>query len=557
MATSQQDSAASNSASSDVQQSSLGTEVQADTQAVGGIFDLSWRVGQQVTQAVGDVVASKRERKSLAQAQRSYLGPWTELAYYDGKSTKLPVLNTKKFQDYMVETDGRFRPEKSCTAHAEWAQFVNALGIRPNLEPEQNVLSWKSPPPKSDRPTSHDQSLEIDGEVLCHIVNLFNEEQLTLGRPKPIVPVGEQDSVRTTFARIAWDSAGDPTSARFQLEEDETISADRLPFGSVGRLMREGDLIGNYFKCLYWTDDGCSDSRFSWPDPQKPLYERIQDLHLNLLMIQENSQRNLYNNYLSSMRYARQYRDGTSNRTFEEYLEKEEFERFSYVEGAKRLAQLYSQRQRWDVGQQVPVLITSKWLGHANRIWRRATSQTGSDRRFLDDILSTLDTSPELQRRRARYSNPRNFDEEIEDAKKQVRSACMFDGDAGFELNLLMPSFAPERMSSPPSHRPLTPWKTVGEVLERYKDEKNDQWKQDLYVARSEILWLMKRKKDIICDAHRVRYLHFRPDDLESPLWKEKGCQLIPAANNIVVARDVRQEQGRYLPNSISISRPF
>src|ERR1700677_1831123 len=82
----------------------------SEVQGVASVWDFGWRAGLQVTQAIGGIVANRRDRKSLGQAQRSNLGQWVDLACPDGRLTKRPVLKADKFRDYMVETDGRFKP---------------------------------------------------------------------------------------------------------------------------------------------------------------------------------------------------------------------------------------------------------------------------------------------------------------------------------------------------------------------------------------------------------------------------------------------------------------
>jgi hypothetical protein len=101
----------------------------------------------------------------------------------------------------MVEMDGKFKPGEVCTAQADWVQFIHTLGISPS----NNLLTWKSPQVNSTGSIGSVNvapEFEIDGEVLCHILNLFGERDMKGSASKKIRATDVQDSATTCFARI-------------------------------------------------------------------------------------------------------------------------------------------------------------------------------------------------------------------------------------------------------------------------------------------------------------------------------------------------------------------
>jgi hypothetical protein len=504
----------------------------SEVQGVASVWDFGWRAGLQVTQAIGGIVANRRDRKSLGQAQRSNLGQWVDLACPDGRLTKRPVLKADKFRDYMVETDGRFKPGGPCLAQAEWAHFVHALGI----DPARNILAWRSPRRTSSNSESLTSCLEIDGEVLCHIINLFGEKSLRRGVLNSISQSEKQGSLATSFAQISWDTATRPISTSFQLADDESIWADRMPFGSVGEIMDQGTVITkHYFNAIY-EYNGCSDSEYGWPDPTRPIKERLCDLILNITKVEGLPMTDMVAGYEFSERFNRVGNDLATgiSQSFEQFAVANQLPEFSGVPGAERLVTRYAEyAKRWRNRKQ-PVLLTQRWLDEANRIWRRATSGDGSDSRFLDDIYHAIEGNSLIEGHvketiRIETSSGIKFETKVTsraDLTKQiVRKGFLFEGDSGYQIFLRRGQL---RRISSKSWSPEDAWarEAVDEVLESYQEAKqntDDAWKRDLYAARHEIRWLIFSSGRIVCDADHVRYLYFRPD---SALW-ETTCQLV------------------------------
>ena len=492
---------------------------------------------------MGNTVSARRDRKSLVQAQKSYFGPWTDLAFYDENRNKRPVLKADRFRKYLEETDGKLKPSGPCLARAEWAQFVHALGI----EPQKAVLTWKSPAPSSPGPSGPVIAMETDGEVLCHIVNLFGELPGYYGTILIDKSTQNLDSVNVSFACIMWESLAEPLSCTFRLDDDELICKNRVPFGLVSELMEPNTLILKHYYNAMYSSHGSSDSEYAWSDPSRPLYERIQDLHLiwtKLEILGSNSDPYRFYKYMEEER--KKPEAGMIQkppRTFEQHLEEDVFSQFTGGNGKQRLSRLYSQYlKRWE-GQKQCAILTWRWLKQADRVWRRATSGDGRDARFLEDVYHAIHTSSEIQEKAKQSAEeaerkaaeqgrePRSPEFTIQGVMWEVRAGFLFNEDAGFCIKILI---QPERRGPPISPEYTRAnlheyWaeRLVQEVLESYGTDvkhSQDPWKQELYAARSEVFYLWGRSKVLNCNGDFVRFLHFNPD---SALWN-KVCQLAP-----------------------------
>jgi hypothetical protein len=515
--------------------SGLGTEIQG----VASAYDFLWRAGTQITQAVGNTVSARRDRKSFVQAQKSYLGPWTDLAFYDENRNKRPVLKADRFRKYLEETDGKLKPNGPCLARAEWAQFVHALGI----EPQKAVLTWKSPAPSSLGPPGPVTTIETDGEVLCHIVNLFGELPDNWGTIVIDASLHKLASVNVSFACITWTSLMESLSCTFRLDDDDQICKSRVPLGLVSELMEPNTLILKHYYNAMYSIHGSSDSEYACSDPSRPLYERIQDLHLIWTKLEElGSNSNPYSFYEYMEEERKAPRPGMIQkppRTFEQHLEEDVFPQFAGGNGKERLSRLYCQYLKRAKGRTQCAILTWRWLKQANRVWRRATSGDGQDARFLEDVYHAIHTSSEIQEKVKQSAEeeeraaaeqgrePRSPEFTIRGVMSKLRAGFLFNEDAGFCIKILIrrgPRASPDRR---PNLHEYWAARLVQEVLESYGTDvkhSQDSWKQELYAARSEVFYLWGSSKVLNCKGNYVRFLHFNPD---SALWN-KVCQLAP-----------------------------
>ncbi|KAF3065201.1 hypothetical protein GL218_01081 [Daldinia childiae] len=121
---------------------------------------------------VGNYVSTTYKNKRATEEFRERLGEWADEALDPDRNGKWrqPCLRIEKFEKHMIQHDGQFKPSGKCTSSFAWAQLLYALDIRPG----NNIVEWKTISITAPDPVESGQiSLEVDGSVLCHIVNLF------------------------------------------------------------------------------------------------------------------------------------------------------------------------------------------------------------------------------------------------------------------------------------------------------------------------------------------------------------------------------------------------
>jgi hypothetical protein len=118
----------------------------------------------------GPITTAIKQRERNSWLQR-YLGQWYPILYENESTLWMPVLETEKFLDYMKKINEIFKPVGNNFAHAPWAHLLHALGITPDtshiLEKQKVLLI------ASTCEENYQLPMQVDGEVLCHNVNLF------------------------------------------------------------------------------------------------------------------------------------------------------------------------------------------------------------------------------------------------------------------------------------------------------------------------------------------------------------------------------------------------
>jgi hypothetical protein len=444
----------------------------------------------------------------------------------------------------MLEADGKFKPKGSSSAQAGWAKLVHGLGICP----ESKLVTWKSPPSSVSQSPSSDMKLEIDGECLCHIVNLFATRRRRTAE-KFTLAIERQGSVSIQFARLKWNLGDETRIVWFTLGHDEDIAAERKPFDEVGMRMAEGTVVvKHYFNAVNY-QHGCSDIDYSLPTTTTTLSERIQALYLVLCMLHELPRGNAETRYSEFIENTRRLsaaqallgqlgvknspdNDNDNLISFEKWIELAILEDgiCTSQDDALGLVQSYVKYSRKHTTLQ-PVLLTHRWLDEVNRIWRRVVGRGGSDIGLLNDAIQLIDTTP--------VSQLSKFDDRTwmegcldVDTLKKVLQSTLDSSTTSFSISLddlsdkRYPSdrefvFDPDELQSRNYYNHIHAAREVMSlVLQSYGDpkaNKGDPWKQELYHAREEVMWLIFRHKEIELNAQYVRFLHFRP---ESELWK-------------------------------------
>jgi hypothetical protein len=223
-------------------------------------------------------ISSFFRRRSAAQTLEEHLGPWSEEARGLKDQRRTPVLKAQKFEDYLLSETGQFRPQGQCTANASWAHFLHALGIVPG----KDIVDWK-PLQEGWRRTNEDRiEMEVDGEVICHIINLYREAKFVWGRPRLFTRV--EGTASLSFGELTFT---DKAHVHFSPGILETIDSVRMPFGSVGAKMEPTLLMAAYYNAIQL---GTSKPELVWPDATRPLAERAEKLVSNLKKVEETTE---------------------------------------------------------------------------------------------------------------------------------------------------------------------------------------------------------------------------------------------------------------------------
>lgn len=97
------------------------------------------------------------------------LGEWAPMVFRKN-SWWLPVLRTDQFESHLAANEGVLTPHAAdCDASIGWAKLLYALG----LHPHSDIINWKSTQEEFDPTSPGAIRLQVDGPVLCHIINLY------------------------------------------------------------------------------------------------------------------------------------------------------------------------------------------------------------------------------------------------------------------------------------------------------------------------------------------------------------------------------------------------
>jgi len=307
-----------------------------DGQATVALASSFWSFAQPLTQAVTKTVSARQANMQERVRLKQSLGPWYEVLKDPGSGLlcKQPVLKTEAFCAYMEEKDGVFCPRPPCEVTEGWAVFLFALGIEPSTcvkSIERGKIineSVVSSVPTRTRSTDPKVTLQMSGEVFCHISNLFGLEDGWHKTPAW--------GTRTEFGDLVWMLLSpNQFEIEFHQANTDAVSKPRQPFGRLWSCMEENTIITMYLLAIRGPS-GCSDSTFAWPEPRSPLNTRLAALRSHITRI-----------------------ESWHHRHFERSTER-------------------------------VVVLSDKWLEQASRVARRATTQGGEDSSLLEDCLENL-----------------------------------------------------------------------------------------------------------------------------------------------------------------------
>lgn len=177
--------------------------------------------------------------------------------------------------------------------------------------------------------------MEIEGPVMCHIINLFST-------PLDPDPSARQFAERLPnqrqtmhcnfpFGELAWTTHDKQLYAYFTPGPEGDLKLAKQPFGCNGEFIHPGTFMASYWNALH---HGVSDQDYQLADPKTALPERMARL----------------------------------------------------ITCWKRLRRRFNAKQT--------LLISYDWFENAARVKRRVLAQGGEDHSFYDDICTAIDTRP-------------------------------------------------------------------------------------------------------------------------------------------------------------------
>ncbi|KAI6083561.1 hypothetical protein F4821DRAFT_191172 [Hypoxylon rubiginosum] len=286
---------------------------------------------------ISTIIASRVYKRRL---QRE-LGEWHDFLYDGERDICLsPVLTTFNFSRYLKSCKGAFHPQGQCKATARWAQFLHGLGITP----DKNIVSRRLVQVKERGSIM----LEIDGEVVCHVVNLLGSPERDL-----LSSIAKsRGHHRTSIGNIRWDSTEGAISLSYIPGSEYELSRPRIFFDAKPGEDPD-DIIARYYLAL---ELGTSYTELVWPPPTTPLPERIKKLSENHALLQYSLSKEL-----------------RSDEWSEDSSDKNPHDSCKGISAKNK-----------------PVFFAAKWLEHSERIYRRAL---GGERvlDFFKDVCANLD----------------------------------------------------------------------------------------------------------------------------------------------------------------------
>jgi hypothetical protein len=442
----------------------------ANGQATVSLAGSILQFGQPLAQAF---LRDRADRKVSIETKRrlkKYMGVWYDHLMDDDKLERRPVMKSAAFREWMLENDGAFKPVGICTATASWAVLLYALGIGPTTRvtyssngrkltesvvsytpielKSQNLSTSFGGQPMFGAPSTG--FLEIPGEIVCHIINLFCRDLWKYEHKKD----SRERYMFTDFGCLTLTppvSTTEGAALGFRQADIESVSRTRWPllfpgFNPSARhslvvndLLDHGTRMVLYFQTLdplYGTSHGA----LVWPDVESTLKSRLKALRENL-------------DFVTS------YGRGDTERAFP------------------------------------ALLLTRHWLEGANRIARRTLTWGGTDKSFAEDVLDASNKEPIASACTA-------------EARPLLEKSIVDTFDGTFVLqyeDMSGPSLSETYRFKPGTiDAERLKWESIDHTLASYADS-SDTWKKQLYDAKVDVKDLMKRRKLLRYPIHCVR----------------------------------------------------
>jgi len=345
---------------------SQGTPSGSEVSKVESDISQTISLADSIVTLLREPVALLYQNITKAQELKRSFGHWQGEAIDGDNHCRIPVLRLKEFEKYLVDTDGRLsaqpktdhrlspaakspdfkntfrkswglpwspntspKPDQAPTARACWAYLLRALGIHPG----EGIVGWRPSTDGFINTQNGGIEMEIDGALLCHIMNLYSvpvDPAPYLREIAEQVPsCTDQKFCRFSFGTLAWEKANGQIHAHFEPGLEMELNAEKAPLGDVGSLLEPNTWIATYFSALM---HGISDTDLQLAHTMAPLTERVRN--------------------------------------------------FLYCFNKLKT-------EPWK-----PRVISHGWFERAARVKRRVLAQGGEDHSFFTDICENIDTDP-------------------------------------------------------------------------------------------------------------------------------------------------------------------
>lgn len=350
----------------------------ASTTQTIGVATLIWNI----VRSGASALQAQKHKGDAAQELKEKLGEWASESQDTQGRWRVPVLSIEPFEKHLVRNEAHFVPSGSFESSYAWAQLLYAL----NIQPGGGVIGWRLPERRID-PENDDISLEVDGPVMCHIINLYRE--YTKCAPKDFSPIRDdhtsdsdkpgrkpQSSSRTKRCRFPFGSLslssgeGGRLEAIFKPDSAEALSLRRVPLkcsiiarGHYSTIhFPKEQVVATYLSTLM--EGQASDPEVVLPKPESPLKERLRSLLRALTII-------------GGIHYCNEFCEKRCR------LQSDPNHKCHNSCEPKCVLETLA-------GIKEPLILTSAWIEEASRIKRRATTNGGHDEALIKEILSRL-----------------------------------------------------------------------------------------------------------------------------------------------------------------------
>lgn len=330
----------------------------------------TWELFKEIVADVYPSIASAAANRKAIKSLNDKIGEWAKEAKDGDGRWQQPILTRDALKAHLILSKGRPNPTGKCEASFDWAKLLYALNIRPG----DGTLEWGLPSNDNDPATTGTISLDIEGEALCDIINLYkqylassigriNEHRLWFG----ILELNDEETHSFSFASSSSKALTEPHPPFKHRFQDE----GRLREGFIK--FPEATVMETYLDAL---NDGGSDQTILLENGKKPLQDRARSLLGAWKLLEEGD---------------------------------------------------------WEK----PYLITPTWIREASSIKRRVTTDGGQDNLLVDQICKCISDLPEVVSDLKMRVRKESWEESLRDTVKALCMFDADSFDFGWNIDAL------------------------------------------------------------------------------------------------------------------------